>query len=101
MINDYPTYKVETMIDEMLWPGHPLGRDIGGTRESVGGITREMILDFASGYYAPENMVVSVAGNVSHDDVVAQVERLCEGWNPGGYSSKTGERGVAQRMAAV
>ena len=93
MINDYPTYKVEALIDEMLWPGHPLGRDIGGTRESVGGITREMILDFASAYYAPNNMVVSVAGNVSHDDVVAQVERLCEGWNPGGYSSKTGERG--------
>ena len=37
----------------MLWPGHPLGRDIGGTRESVGGITREMILDFVSAYYTP------------------------------------------------
>ena len=83
MINDYPTYKVEALIDEMLWPGHPLGRDIGGTRESVGGITREMILDFASAYYAPNNMVVSVAGNVSHEDVVAQVERLSAGWQPG------------------
>ena len=83
MINDYPGYKVEMLIDAMLWPGHPLGRDIGGTRESVGGITREMILDFVSAYYTPDNMVVSVAGNVSHDDVVAQVERLSEGWTPG------------------
>ena len=83
MINDYPTYKVEALIDEMLWPGHPLGRDIGGTRESVAGITREMILDFVSAYYTPDNMVVSVAGNVSHDDVVAKAERLSEGWNPG------------------
>ena len=91
MINDYPTYKVEALIDEMLWPGHPLGRDIGGTRESVGGITREMILEFVSAYYTPDNMVVSVAGNVSHDDVVAQVERLSEGWETGGRS-KTGER---------
>jgi len=84
MINDYPTYKVEALIDEMLWPGHPLGRDIGGTRESVGGITRDMILDFVSTYYTPDNMVVSVAGNVSHDDVVGQVESLSDGWNPGG-----------------
>ncbi len=84
MINDYPTYKVEALIDEMLWPGHPLGRDIGGTRESVGGITREMIMNFVSAYYTPDNMVVSVAGNVSHDDVVAQVEQLSEGWKPGG-----------------
>ena len=83
MINDYPTYKVEALIDEMLWPGHPLGRDIGGTRESVGGITREMMLEFVSAYYTPDNMVVSVAGNVSHDDVVAQVERLSEGWERG------------------
>ncbi len=91
MINDYPTYKVEALIDEMLWPGHPLGRDIGGTRASVGGITREMILGFVSAYYTPDNMVVSVAGNVSHDDVVARVERLSEGWKPGG-NFDTGER---------
>ena len=74
-------------------PGIRLGGTSAGTRESVGGITREMILDFASAYYAPNNMVVSVAGNVSHDDVVAQVERLCEGWEPGD-NSKTGERGA-------
>ena len=93
MINDYPTYKVEMMIDEMLWPGHPLGRDIGGTRESVGGITREMILDFVSAYYTPDNMLVSVAGNISHDDVVAQVDQLSEGWDPGARSEWMPYRG--------
>ena len=93
MINDYPGYKVEALIDGMLWPGHPLGRDIGGTRESVAGITREMMLEFVTAYYTPDNMVVSVAGNVAHDDVVAQVERLSEGWQTGG-NSKTGERGA-------
>ena len=94
MINDYPTYKVEALIDEMLWPGHPLGRDIGGTRESVGGISREMILDFVSAYYTPDNIVVSVAGNVSHDDVVAQVERLSESWEPGGRNEWTPYNGA-------
>ncbi len=98
MINDYPGYKVETMIDEMLWPGHPLGRDIGGTRESVADISREMILDFVSAYYTPDNIVVSVAGNVSHDDVVAQVERLSEGWELGGRNEWTPYRG-SQREA--
>ena len=93
MINDYPTYKVETMIDEMLWPGHPLGRDIGGTRESVGDITRDMILDFVSAYYTPDNMVVSVAGNVSHEDVVAQVERLSADWEPGARNGWTPYKG--------
>ena len=93
MINDYPGYKVEALIDEMLWPGHPLGRDIGGTRESVEGITRDMILDFIAKYYTPDNMVVSVAGNVSHDDVVAHVDRLSEGWEPGGRNEWLPYRG--------
>ncbi len=80
MINDYPSYKVEAMIDEMLWPGHPLGRDIGGTRESVGGISREMMLEFLSAHYTPDNIVVSVAGNISHEDVVEHVDMLSAGW---------------------
>ena len=41
MIHDYPTSRVDSLIDEMLWPNHPLGRDIGGTTESIDGITRE------------------------------------------------------------
>jgi predicted Zn-dependent peptidase len=89
MINDYPNYKVDALIDEMLWPDHPLGRDIGGTRESVGGISREMLLDFMDDCYTPSNIVISVAGNVSHDQVVEQLEGLCQGWDPKAPSSWT------------
>ncbi len=99
MINDYPSYKVEALIDEMLWPGHPLGRDIGGTRDSVAGISRDMMLDYMSAYYAPENIVVSVAGNIAHDAVVAQVERLCDGWQagaPGGWLDFSGGQSEPQ-----
>ena len=80
MINDYPTARVDSLIDEMLWPGHPLGRDIGGTEQSVDAITRDMILDHAAEYYTPENIVVSVAGNVPHSEVVAQSDELSRHW---------------------
>lgn len=89
MINDYPDSKAAALIDEMLWPDHPLGRDVGGTRESVAGITREMMLDHMARYYAPSNIVISVAGNVSHRDVVERLEKLCDGWQPGGPSTWT------------
>ncbi len=90
MSNDYPNYRVDTLIDEMLWPDHPLGRDIGGTRESVSDISRDMMLDYLAEHYTPRNIVLSVAGNVVHEQVVRQVEALCEewpapdanGWNP-------------------
>ena len=80
MINDFPNQKVEAIIDEMLWPDHPLGRDIGGTRDSVMAMTRETVIGHVEQYYSPTNMVVSVAGNVDHDEVVDQVAALCGGW---------------------
>ena len=90
MTYDYPHYRVDALIDELLWPDHPLGRDIGGTRESVAGITRDAMVDYLGQYYSPSNVVISVAGSVSHDDVVSQVGALCDGWStpsPAGWST--------------
>ena len=89
MVNDQPASKVELLIEELLWPGHPLGRDIGGTRESVSSLTREMVLDHVGRFYSPDNMVVSVAGNVDHDYVVELTASLTEGWGPGTASGWT------------
>ncbi|MCI0441438.1 MAG: insulinase family protein, partial [Chloroflexi bacterium] len=80
MINDYPSYKVDALIDEMLWPNHPLGRDVGGTKESVSAIMRDMMLAHLQRYYNPANIVVSVAGSVAHEEVVEQVEALSGAW---------------------
>ena len=80
MMNDYPNSRVDALIDEMLWPDHPLGRDIGGTKESLSNITRDMMLDHTSRFYTPTNIVLSVAGNVTHEEVVRQAEATCEGW---------------------
>ena len=80
MINDYPNHKVDALIDEVLWPDHPLGRDIAGTRESVSSMSREMILDRVSQSYTPSNIVLSVAGNVDHEQVVLMLDSLCDGW---------------------
>ena len=80
MINDYPTYRVDSLLDEMLWPDHPLGRDIGGTKESVAGISRGMMLEHMARYYTPSNIVISVAGNICHDEVVQQVADLSHDW---------------------
>jgi predicted Zn-dependent peptidase len=82
MINDYPTYKVDALLDELLWPDHPLGRDIGGTTESVSHIDRKMMLDHAQRFYPPSNVVVSVAGNVTHGRVADLLSELCKDWQP-------------------
>ncbi len=79
-INDSPAQRVDLLIDEVLWPGQPLGRDVGGTKESVGAITRSDLLEYMASQYAPNNAVVAVAGDLVHDEVVAAVQGHLDGW---------------------
>jgi predicted Zn-dependent peptidase len=80
MVKDSPSQRVDMIIDELLWPGHPLGRDIAGSRRSVRGISREAMLEYISRNYLPANTVVAVAGATTHDESVAAVERTMGGW---------------------
>ena len=80
MINDQPAARVDTLIDEMIWPNHPLGRDIGGTKESVSSISRDAMLRHMNAYYSPANTVISIAGSISTEEVLDQVNELCGDW---------------------
>ena len=82
MNHDHPDYALETLVDQMLWPGHPLGRDIAGSRDTVAGITGDMMAEFVGRSYNPSNIVLSVAGNVQHQAVVKQAASLTAGWKP-------------------
>jgi len=53
----------------------PLGRGIAGTFDSIRAMSRTTIADFYKAHYSADNMVVAVAGNVDHDEVVRQVEK--------------------------
>ena len=70
MTLDMPSYRVDLLIDEALWPDQAMGRDVGGTPESVDQITQQQIREYMERQYNPANTVVAVAGNVSHQEVV-------------------------------
>ena len=76
MTYDHPDSLADLLIDHALWPDQPMGRDVGGTRESVGGITREQLAAYHARQYVPSNTVVAVAGNVEHHEVVESVAAL-------------------------
>ena len=80
MTKDVPSQQVHLMIDELLWPGHPLGRDIAGTRESVTGTTRDMLLDHVESHYLPVNTVVAIAGDIQHEEAVTAVSQATGSW---------------------
>ena len=74
--HDSPGGKTSLMLDNLLWPDQPLGRDIAGSEESVGSISREAMIDYLNTQYVAGNTVIAVAGNVTHADVVDQVADL-------------------------
>jgi predicted Zn-dependent peptidase len=57
-----------------LFPAHPLGRDTLGTSESVGETSASDIRRFFEEHYRPGNIVVSVAGDCRHEEVVAALK---------------------------
>ena len=82
MVKDAPNQWIEVLLDQLVWPDHPLGRDIGGTRESINSITRDQLLDYFEAHYSPSNTVVSVAGAIDHDEVVEALASRLNGWLP-------------------
>ena len=66
MVEDSPEDLVHEMFSRNLWGHHPLGRPILGTMETVGRFDRGAIHPAFRRWYAPNNIVITAAGNVSH-----------------------------------
>jgi predicted Zn-dependent peptidase len=72
---DLPQNYAHQLLDELLWPEHPLGRNILGTYETISGITRKDLFLFKDTHYKPKSMVISACGNVEHRDLIEKVKR--------------------------
>jgi predicted Zn-dependent peptidase len=87
MRDDDPEDVLADMFMTALFGDHPVGRPVIGSVESVSAMTRAQLHSFHQRRYTPERMVVAVAGNVDHDEVVALVRehfasRLVRGRRP-------------------
>ncbi|GLE50818.1 putative zinc protease [Mycobacterium montefiorense] len=87
MRDDDPEDALGDMFLSALFGDHPVGRPVIGTAQSVSAMTRAQLHSFHMRRYTPERMVVAVAGNVDHDQVVALVRdhfgsRLVRGRQP-------------------
>ena len=75
MYQDQPQDYVQNLFEELIWPDHPLGRDIAGTEGSVSGLNREDILEYADAHYRLPNLVIGAAGSLDEERTVAGVAR--------------------------
>lgn len=80
---DSPDYLVHEIFSSNFWKDHPLGKPILGTPQSVKRFDQEMIRSFYSAVYAPSNLIVTAAGNLTHDGLVALAREHLESLPPG------------------
>jgi len=80
---DSPQQRVNMLIDEVVWPNQPLGRDVAGSKESVNRLSRGMLLEYLSHQYVPNNIVISVAGDISHEEVLSSISEALGDWTQG------------------
>lgn len=75
MYQDTPMYQVGWDFERLLFGDQPMGWDQIGTKETVNALNRDQFVEFKNALYTPENVVISVAGNVTEEEVVQLVEK--------------------------
>ncbi len=76
MYLDQPSLYVQELLNETIWPDHPLGRCLTGTEKTVRALTRAQMVAFKETNYVAANCLVTVAGRVRHRDVLEAVSAL-------------------------
>ncbi|QYF74288.1 pitrilysin family protein [Cryobacterium sp. PAMC25264] len=97
MADDDPADVANERFFEAVMGTHPLGRPIGGSPDTIRAATRDAVWEHYRANYRPQDLVVTVAGAVDHDVLVAAVTRalLQAGWDLGVSAAPVGRRSGA------
>lgn len=76
MYRDSPSDYLFEHFSGAVFQGHPLGRPVIGYEETVSGFQRQDLYDYMADRYQPGNLLIAVAGNINHEEVVQKVEEF-------------------------
>lgn len=75
-----PDYIADAVIDRLIYGFHPYGRPSSGTPASVGSITRDDLVAYHRTYFAPNNAILAVVGDLTPAEALAGVTRVFGNW---------------------
>jgi predicted Zn-dependent peptidase len=73
-VQENPSDHIHDLFAGTFWGKHPLGQPILGTKESVTGMPRNLIVDYIKNHYRTGSVVVAAAGRISHNKLVRLVK---------------------------
>jgi predicted Zn-dependent peptidase len=80
---DVPTSQAYRRLMQTYFEDHPLGHDVLGTKESIGGLKVEQMRDYHARRYAANNLVFAIAGNFEWERTLDLVRDHCGAWSSG------------------
>lgn len=88
MYEDTPDEIIHDYFSKTIWDGHPLGRPVIGTNESLSRIDREKVLSYYQRHYCPSNLVVALAGNFQYQEAIDLIGEALSSLQPGSIETK-------------
>ena len=76
MYEDTPDEIIHDVFSQTIWEGHPLGKPVLGTEETISTFSKADFLNFIDTHYVPDNIVIALAGKVEHAKVIEVLEKL-------------------------
>lgn len=83
MYLDQPQQHVQEVLNEITWPGHPLGRPLTGTVRTVSALTRAQLRSYHQRHYVGATAVIAVAGRFPPRATIEAIRRVARGWPTG------------------
>jgi predicted Zn-dependent peptidase len=97
MVEDMPDDLVHELFLEHFWRGHPLGRAILGTADSVNRLNQDVLQEYFARVYTADNLIVAAAGNIEHRrlrDLIEQAFGGVQREGPGAVEAPPVEHGL-------
>jgi zinc protease len=77
---DDPDYLAGVVFDRLVYGFHPYGKPDSGTPESIAAISRADLVEFHKRWFAPNNAILAIVGDVTADEAFAGAQRAFGGW---------------------
>jgi predicted Zn-dependent peptidase len=77
-----PDFLANEMFSKVMYGDHPAGR-VSQKPEQIQSLTPEILRQFHSTYYKPNNAIFAIVGDVKPAEVVAKLEKSFAGWQRG------------------
>ncbi len=87
MSNDRIEHAAFEFLQEKVFAGHPLAWPVLGYERTIRPLERQAMADYFARRYAPDNMVLIVAGRVEPQQVIDAAAQYCGEWKPAGDRS--------------